>query len=300
MNQKTTNSKYPSHNRIEIANDTMKKVQEGSYTNSKGKVVSLSGNTKQALTLATYYDHGITIELNSDRKLVKEVYECFSHSEENPDHTLNITVVNQTTMEAAQELLETDGKTLMLNFASAKHPGGGFLNGAQAQEECLARSSDLYHTLITKNSNNFYDNNAYFGSSLYSHGLIHSPGVTFFKDDNGNLLDEPYQISVLTSPAVNAGAVTVNEPDNVGLINSTMDERIEIVLTFAADKGYDKLILGAWGCGVFGNDPDVISKIFKDKLENEFKGFFKEARFAVLDYSDDKKFIGPFEKNLLN
>lgn len=297
---KTTNYKHPNQQRTELAEDTMKKVQEGSYVNSKGEVVSLSANTRQALSIAAYYDHGSTIELNSHRKLVKQAISDSCSKGDVPGHTLNISVINQTTMQAAVELLEQGGKTLMLNFASAKHPGGGFLHGAQAQEECLARSSDLYHTLTTEKTKPFYTDNMFDGSSLYTHGFIHSPGVTFFKDDNGTLLDDPYQIDVLTSAAVNAGKVTANEPLEVSRINPVMEERIECVLSFAADRGYENLILGAWGCGVFANDPDVISNVFKDKLENDFKGYFKEARFAVLDFSDDKQFIGPFEKNLLN
>ena len=40
----------------------------------------------------------------------------------------------------------------VLNFASAKHPGGGFRGGSQAQEESIARSSTLYKSQIGRAS----------------------------------------------------------------------------------------------------------------------------------------------------
>ena len=37
-----------------------------------------------------------------------------------------------------------EGKTAILNFASYKNPGGGFLSGSRAQEESLCHSSFLH------------------------------------------------------------------------------------------------------------------------------------------------------------
>ena len=55
-------------------------------------------------------------------------------------------------------------------------------------------------------------------------------------------------------------------------------------------------MLGAWGCGVFQNDPEQIAELFQIALEGPFRGAFSHVAFAVLDRSDDKRFIGPFER----
>lgn len=286
---KNTTYKSPIQDRINLARDTMQKIQEGSYYNSEGKVVSLTNKTRDAINSAVYYAES---DISS---IIGEGIEC-------PNHETEIEVVNETTMQAAQTLVQEKPNelTLALNFASAKHPGGGFLHGAQAQEECLARSSNLYQTLTTEETEKFYVDNKAVKTSLYTHGMILSPKVTFFKDDGGNVLDEPYQVDVITCAAVNAGAVATNEHDRLKEINPTMDQRIDYLLGVAAYNGYTNLILGAWGCGVFGNDPEVIAGIFKQKLEGVAKGYFKKVKFSILDTSEEKIFIGPFEKVFLN
>ena len=56
------------------------------------------------------------------------------------------------------------------------------------------------------------------------------------------------------------------------------------------------LVLGAWGCGAFGNDGRLIARLFHEAIDGEFRGVFQEIVFAITDWSDDKKFIGPFQK----
>jgi len=285
--EKNTSLKNSKQKRIDIAQDTMKIVQEGSYFNSQGQVVSLSASNLGAIRNATYFNEDAVLDI-AEGEINTSGCET------------KIIIINQTTMEAAQAMLDHASRVLVLNFASAKHPGGGFLRGAQAQEECLARSSNLYHTLTTPATKPFYSDNILRKSSLYTHGMILSPGVSFFKDDSGALLEEPYVVDVLTVPAVNAGAVMLNEADKVGLIIPTMEKRIDGILSLAANQDYKHLILGAWGCGVFSNDPEIIATAFKKKLEGDFSGCFEEVVFAILDYSDDKIFIGPFEEVFIN
>ncbi|KZP28482.1 hypothetical protein FIBSPDRAFT_852625 [Athelia psychrophila] len=94
----------------------------------------------------------------------------------------------------------------VLNFASATKPGGGFLTGAQAQEESLARSSTLYRSLTAAPAQAFYAaHNRNSRGEYYTHAMALSPGVVFFRDDAGGWT-EPVEADVLTSAAVNAGA----------------------------------------------------------------------------------------------
>jgi uncharacterized protein (TIGR02452 family) len=202
-----------------------------------------------------------------------------------------ITVENISTMDAARRLTEAGRRPAALNFASAKSPGGGFLSGARAQEECLARSSALYACL---RGNPMYAHHAARRDAMYSDYVLYSPDVPFFRDDEGNTLERPYLCSVITSPAVNAAVVLAKDPGRRREVREAMRPRVGKVLAVAAAHGHDTLILGAWGCGAFGNDGADIAGLFRDALSGEFRGVFADVVFAILDWSKDHHFIGPF------
>lgn len=207
-------------------------------------------------------------------------------------------VTGETTLAAARRIVNQFGgeRTLCLNFASAKNPGGGFLGGSQAQEESLARSSALYPSLISQPA--YYEANRACRTAIYTEHIILSPNVPVFRDDGGKLLSQPYSVHMLTAPAVNAGAVIANEPANEPYIVPKMMERIEMVLAIAAQQGYERLILGAWGCGVFRNNPATIAGLFAKSLlhDRRFCNRFSTVTFAVLDNSVEQCFISPFRK----
>src|SRR5690348_13855049 len=92
--------------------------------------------------------------------------------------------------------------------------------------------------------------------------MIYSPRVPVFRDDDDRLIEEPWSVAMITAPAVNAGVVRANEPGSVPRIAETMNRRIASVLGLAAHHGHDALVLGAWGCGVFANDPWEIAELF--------------------------------------
>ena len=200
---------------------------------------------------------------------------------------LKISVTRQTTMEALEQLSRAPGGRLgCLNFASAKNPGGGFLGGAQAQEESLARASGLYSCLLTQN-NDFYSINREHRSLLYLDRAIFSPAVPFFRNDDGAFLDPYYTADVITCAAPNAGAVSRNEPEKVELIIPALIRRAKFVLRIAVLEGIKRLVLGAWGCGVFRNDPSAVAEAFADLIEPQgiYHRHFDEIVFAVFDSS---------------
>jgi uncharacterized protein (TIGR02452 family) len=173
-----------------------------------------------------------------------------------------------------------------LNFASAKNPGGGFLGGAQAQEEALARSSALYPCLLRQPD--YYDLNRGNHSALYLDLIIYSPQVPFIRKDDGELLERPVLASVITAPAPNAGAVAKNTPGEILQIGPTLRRRAGLVLQIASAEGVTDLVLGAWGCGVFRNDPKLVARIFAELLTGEFHNSFANVVFAVYDTSTAK------------
>lgn len=210
-----------------------------------------------------------------------------------------ILVKNETTFAGARALQKEYGeqtKVMCLNFASAKNPGGGFIGGSQAQEECLARASGLYTTLIEKGEG-YYKVNRACRTALYTDHMIYSPNVPVFRDDQDALLAEPWACSIVTAPAVNYGALKAHE---TSLAHGVMIKRIHLLLALAEHKGYRHLVLGAWGCGVFRNDPKDIAQMFASALTEDgpFAGRFQSVRFSVWDNSRDGRTLNSFTECL--
>lgn len=265
--------------RIGTAKDTLQIIENGSYRNNLGETVSIKDETDFAVK-------------NSKIFRTEDFLESFKLTEFETKTKFEVT--SETTLEAAKRSCQEDENTnpFVLNFASAKNPGGGFLGGAQAQEESLARSSSLYPCL----SANFemYEYNRRGSSCLYSDWMIYSPKVPVFRNDDGSLIRKPYLVSFLTSPAVNAGVVREKEPENAALIEETNRERARKFLWLANRENHKTLVLGAWGCGVFRNDPQEIAGMFKDLLDGEFANCFERIVFAVYDKTTARKIYGAF------
>ncbi|MEU1594726.1 TIGR02452 family protein [Streptomyces sp. NPDC005708] len=192
-------------------------------------------------------------------------------------------VTGESSLEAARRLLSRSGERVaVLNFASARNPGGGYLNGAQAQEEALCRASALY--ACVREAREFYDHHRAHRDPFYTDRVIHSPAVPVFRDDRGRLLDEPYPVGFLTAAAPNAGVVRRRTPQRATELPGALAVRAERVLETAVVCGYRRLVLGAWGCGVFQNDPAQVAGAFRELLvEGRFEGCFEEIVFGVLD-----------------
>lgn len=196
-------------------------------------------------------------------------------------------VTGESTLAATMRLadgVEGSGRAVAaLNFASARKPGGGVANGAQAQEESLARSSALYDSLTR--CPEFYEYHRQHESLLYSDRVIYSPSVPVFRDDRGRWLRRPVPIAFLTSAAPNRRMMERNQSEPTGSIPAVLRARARAVLAVAAAEGADRLVLGAWGCGVFGNHPPEVAAAFAEHLleGGEFAGAFAQVAFAVLD-----------------
>jgi uncharacterized protein (TIGR02452 family) len=216
-----------------------------------------------------------------------------------PDHTMpqsvtgefttRIEVTNETTLSAAVRQLQHGFKSVVLNFASATSPGGGFLDGARAQEEYLARSSCLFQCL---RHNPMYAFHRDHYDPLYSDYLLDSPDVPVIRADDGLLLEKPYTISIITAAAVNVKKVPINRQSE---ILPAMWTRILKVLSVGILHHHDTIVLGAWGCGAFGNHGHDIAALFHTALTENFRGAYRQVTFAIVDWSPDKRFIGPFE-----
>ncbi|RJQ80799.1 TIGR02452 family protein [Pseudonocardiaceae bacterium YIM PH 21723] len=181
-----------------------------------------------------------------------------------------IEVTAESTLAAARRLADRD--PAVLNFASAKKPGGGFRSGAEAQEESLARSSSLIASLDQVPE--FYDFHRRLPGQLYTSRVIYSPAVPVFRDDDARLLPAPYLTTFLTCAAPNVNGI--QPPADIQQLLATRAHR---VLQVAAAHGHHTLVLGAWGCGVFRNDPRHVAQAFRDALP-DFA--FQHVTFAIL------------------
>jgi uncharacterized protein (TIGR02452 family) len=193
-------------------------------------------------------------------------------------------VTGESSLAAARRLGgDGGGDVAVLNFASARNPGGGYLNGAQAQEEALCRASALYTCLLR--ARGFYDHHRAHRDPFYTDRVVHSPAVPVFRDDRGRLLDVPYTAGFLTAAAPNAGVVLRTAPERAGELPRALAVRAGRVLETAAAHGYRRLVLGAWGCGVFRNDPAQVADAFRTLLApgGRFASAFAHVVFGILD-----------------
>ncbi|KAF8149546.1 hypothetical protein B0H34DRAFT_667763 [Crassisporium funariophilum] len=212
------------------------------------------------------------------------------------------------TLQGARELSQNaPGKRIgVLNFASATKPGGGFINGASAQEESIARSSTLYVSLTTPNARRFYDlHDANSKARYYSHAMIYSPHVQLFRDDHGEWLP-PIGVDVLTSPAVNAGLVRKlkrrSKSEIEGRIQEVMKERMGRILALFENQGARNLVLGSFGTGVFQNDVTDMAQIWQELLHApgaRFATSFDNIYFTIPDPKTRTRFESGFLPKVL-
>jgi uncharacterized protein (TIGR02452 family) len=243
--------------------ETVETVERGSYVNRSGRRIELAGAIAAAVA-------GTRHHLPDD-----ELPAPAGPTAGAPE----VTVTNETTLVAARRL---GSGVAALNFASARNPGGGFLTGASAQEEDLCRASALHACLLTVPE--YYDHHRRLADLRYTDRVIYSPGVPVFRaerDEDFAMLDEPYPVSFLTVAAPNLRAIAQNQPELAASVPAAVRRRAERTLRVAAAHGHRELVLGAWGCGAFGNDPAVVAPILADALRAQ--PYFDRVVFAVLD-----------------
>ncbi len=206
------------------------------------------------------------------------------------------------TFTAAKKLHEAypDRAIAVLNFANALRPGGGVVSGATAQEEDLCRCSTLYMTLDqSKIWDKYYNVNRLYDGDIYTDACIYSPNIIVFRDDvTYEILpdDEQFYVDVITcaAPCLNSSSVVRN------VSTELLTKRIKHILHVAADNEIDILILGAFGCGVFGNNPEQMARAFRAAL-TEYRGFFERIEFAIYckDADNPTNNFGIFDKVLM-
>lgn len=200
-------------------------------------------------------------------------------------HTCKVRVILDDTVSAMRSQVIRYGSSCGLNFASAKNPGGGFLNGSMAQEEALSYATTLYGSIGLQKDLYEYSRN-HLNYNLYTTWAIYSPNVCIIRD-NSMRLSKYYRCGIISSPAPNAGAYKGNKKD----LNSVLYERCKLILDVAIKNGEKNLVLGAFGCGVFRNSPYTVSETFYNLLYKDgYLEYFNNIDFAILGDKTDKNY----------
>lgn len=265
---------------VELAQETIRITEDGYYY-KKGIRVILPRNIN-------HYFFSDVVVLSPEKVLEIEQDDEFFVSCIRTSAEAGIYLVDSDSFEAAFEL----ENPLVMNFANALHPGGGFLNGARAQEESLCRNSTLFDSIASNEAVEMYRSNMSNLNPIDSDYMLISPNVCVFRDLKGQLLDEPYNVSVITIPAPDKkGRAKDVEQD---LLDKIMKDRIRKMMYVALRYGYRNLVLGAWGCGAFGHSPEKVAMYFYSVLiEEKLYNLFDNIVFAILN---DKKKIRIFKE----
>ncbi|MBR5666896.1 MAG: TIGR02452 family protein [Lachnospiraceae bacterium] len=255
-------------NLIAVAKETKKITKEGRYE-LNGHVVTFPEGDRRAVKVYTP-EAGETL--------------CKMWPGE-PGGNAKVQITTEDSYRAASRFTHP----LVMNFANAHHPGGGFEIGATAQEESLCRCSTLYASITSEAAREMYRYNHEHISATESDYMLLSDPVFVFRDENCNFLEKPFHVGVITVPAPNRnGRAMFASADKIA---AAMTKRIRIMLAVAKENGYRDLVLGAWGCGAFRNDPVKVAGYFKTVLTDEGYGaYFDNVCFAIYGKEDGKNY----------
>ena len=228
----------------------------GEYVTSSGKRVSLVDELKRTRQETKYVPPDEELREPLERRFDTKV-------EVRPERTL----------QEAQRLKRKGLDPVILNFASGIAPGGGYRSGSRAQEESIAWSSGLVPALEA--APEFYELHRKLNDPHHTDAMIYSPDVPVFRDEDGRLSDL-WTVAMISAVA----------PRVPGGMDDAAKEafwrRIPRVLRLGLREGHDSIVLGAWGCGAFNNDPKIVASIFREAVD-AIHGAYAEVVFAIVD-----------------
>ena len=266
--------------RVKILRETMKIAEEGKYACGQ-KEITLPFDSMQIKAVRLY-----TAEQVNQLLETPQAAPCCKHEP-------HIVLRNQETLEAAFELNEKrregDREVLILNFANPYRPGGGIRAIPRTQEEHLCVKTTVLCSLETEEAWPFYQTNLDCGTQAQTDTILFSPNTMVLRNPDLSLREDPFPVSVMT---ISAPIASRMEPEELPALEEILARRIRGMIHAAIAEGYTRLVLGAWGCGNFGNDPALVAKLFYDTVNESLHGipaakYFEDIAMAVLDTSED-------------
>lgn len=269
-----------------ILDDTLRTAEHGRYS-VNGKDVKMKLTAEEQEQAIVY--------------LPEQVYELFGEYERKKGVPVRcyIHVENMDTFEAARRLKTCDNeKVAVLNFANPVSPGGGVRRGARAQEEQLCLRSTLLRSLESQIAEPYYVYNQAASPTAGSDAVLLSETVEVFKDMQMNYLNESFVISVIScaAPMVSPFSHRLEDVSQEEM-EDLLYRRILCILITLIVRGHRRVVLGAWGCGVFCNDPEVVAKQFQRAFQTlEAEYYFDEIMFAILSPGGENENLRAFRK----
>ncbi|MCD8147329.1 MAG: TIGR02452 family protein [Clostridiales bacterium] len=266
---------------ITILEDTLAILEQGGYAKD-GRDVHFTFSPEQLREIQVFLPDELASLTAAEREEPQTQSVSCTFACENEDALVLAQKQYQTLKNAGRPV----PKILVLNLASATRPGGQTRNGASAQEEDLCRRTSLLLSLESEGAKRYYDYNNARKTRMGSDGVLLSPNVEVVKDALSETLSEPFPISVMScaAPMVRLGLEGMSQQE----YEEMLYRRIRGMLLVAASQDYRHLILGAFGCGVYGNDAALVSDLFARAIRDfTFAGrgsdkLFDTIQFAVL------------------
>jgi uncharacterized protein (TIGR02452 family) len=272
-----------------IKKEVSQAVSQKPLMNRKEKLIAVFDDTQDYYT----NNQSLADAVQRSRNAVKLYTENDYPKLPKIKRTCSVTVTKSKSFEAAMRLHNEypNAKIAVLNFASATNPGGGVKKGSSAQEEGLCRCSTLYPTL---NQHwlweQYYLPNRKANDPLHTDVCIYSPDIVICKTDESipqRLSKEQFvTVDIITCAAPNL-RFTSNNKYNLNVASISKQDLLQLhirrakhILHIAAANGVDILILGAFGCGAFMNDPNIVAKAYAIALEN-YRDYFEKIEFAI-------------------
>jgi len=176
-------------------------------------------------------------------------------------------IVNQDTLNLAQDIVSQGFNPLVLNMASFNCPGGGWKRGASAQEEELFRRSNYFRALPR----------AWYPLKWTT--IILSPSITIYKDSFYKEMNTPFKVDMLAAAAIQYPYLINNEYTKED--GQLMFNKIDSMFRVAYFNGNDSLILSAFGAGAYRNPAHEVAKMFKICVA-KYRRQFKIITFGIL------------------
>lgn len=274
----------------QIFAETVEIVEGGGYETKTGVVVELP-NDKAMRDGSVLYQQELPMAGETDYK-----------------GTTSIKVLEQDCLVVAKGMLERGYNPAVLNLASSWSPGGGVVQGSRAQEESIFRRTNLYRSLYqfahggkpdmfaTKPEPIDLKKTPHYKEHLdYHFGGIYTPGATVFRASNFELFQKPFQMSFIIVAAIKEPVLTPTGHLTDADKDQTRD-KIRTILRIGLKHGHDCLVLGALGCGAYGNPPADVARLFHEVIEEEeFRDKYKMIAFAIVG----QRCFVPFRKEFL-
>ena len=174
--------------------------------------------------------------------------------------------------------------------------------GARAQEETICRRSTLTRSIFSFDGKyaarygyEHCEGNNYPISRSLDFSAIYSPQVTVFRESGPDytLMEEPFQIGVITNAALNMNGrfpIRLTPDGHIPEEGEAITlNKIRTIFRIGLIKGHDSLVLGAFGCGAFKTPPREMAELFKQVMEeDEFNDRFRLITFAILSDHNDR------------